>query len=1161
MKLNRTPILKALLAIVPVLLLAAVLPSVIALAVGSAKVTYTTDGNGTITSGSEETVEITETYWVDYTSDQRDAAKIGGAQAEPHTDYKLAYWTTDKNVYYLSADAYDNLVTISAGTQIEKLDERDYYVSEDTVFTAHFESTATTSYTVTYTVDENGEAFDEDKASESVEEGSSPTNVPEPVAKDATKYMFAYWTADADVTLTDGTTITTGNKITTDQLKQVKVTSAITFTANFKRIVTVTYAIDGDGYFPAGSATTEDVPMGNCLTNIPTPLSSSDDVVFAYWSTNKKIEFTDGSSKGSGERITAAQLKRGMIGQTMTLTAHFTNRTYTMTYATDANGYFDTTAATTEIVGLYGAPVNVPTPLAKDPDNYVFGYWIADSNVLFDENVTIAKGNPLTTAQIKEAKISFDLTFTAIFREARHTVTYEVDENGEFPTGTGEPEVVADNASPANIPTPSPKNADKYVFGYWTADVKTTYSDGTSIDANKKISIEQLPKLLVTENITLTAHLRELTHTVTYLQGTKGHFEDKTSPYTEVVNDLASPASIPSPVTDVVAYPFTYWVADDDVVLTDGTAIKKNAAITSEQLAKVVVDQDITFTATYVMTAYSNVTFNTDGRGSFEGHTEPDPKVSFVVYKGEYLGYLKTYPYDAAKYAFDYWVSDATLSFITRTGQGQAWGQSYPAGYHLSNYDLSIGTFNNGSYSGENITITAHFKQLYGDITYAAGDNGKVSVSSEQVNFSSKTIDNESVMVGSLTGADPIPEAGFEFDHWEASEDVYNATDLSTIEKGEHLTTEQLKGGILVSKDTKFTAYFKQMKANVTYTSAGNGSVSSDSETVGLSKQSSEMVAGIVKGSTPKAAEGCIFDYWETDVDVYTYDPNTSQWVKHQAGTQIKTADLSSIWVTQDTKFTAHFTRVYTFTYKAGPHGSVSPTTEVVRADDTPAGPNISPDAGYAFDHWTADKDVEVADATQAIMLTGSEDDVAPQAGTTTIQAGDPITAEQFALIVPTTDATFTANFVRVPPFTVSYTTDGNGSVADESETIENAFDSPAGTEVTANKGFEFDYWTASTDVQIPGEEGGDPVTIAKGEKITDEQLKQVLVTDDITFTAHFKQTAVDPDGGDTIKPADGEGGKLTPKTGDTLPGATAAVALGAGVVVAGVVLLKKRHQ
>ena len=394
MKLNRTPILKALLAIVPVLLLAAVLPSVIALAVGSAKVTYTTDGNGTITSGSEETVKITETYWVDYTSDQRDAAKIGGAQAEPHTDYKLAYWTTDKNVYYLSADAYDNLVTISAGTQIEDLYERDYYVSEDTVFTAHFESTATTSYTVTYTVDENGEAFDEDKASESVEEGSSPTNVPEPVAKDATKYMFAYWTADVDVTLTDGTTITTGNKITTDQLKQVKVTSAITFTANFKRIVTVTYAIDGDGYFPAGSATTEDVPMGNCLTNIPTPLSSSDDVVFAYWSTNKKIEFTDGSSKGSGERITAAQLKRGMIDQTMTLTAHFTNRTYTMTYTTDANGYFDTTAATTEIVGLYGAPVNVPTPLAKDPDNYVFGYWVANRNVNFDDFlVEVALGN------------------------------------------------------------------------------------------------------------------------------------------------------------------------------------------------------------------------------------------------------------------------------------------------------------------------------------------------------------------------------------------------------------------------------------------------------------------------------------------------------------------------------------------------------------------------------------------------------------------------------------------------------------------------------------------------------------------------------------------------------------------------------------------------
>ena len=46
-------------------------------------------------------------------------------------------------------------------------------------------------------------------------------------------------------------------------------------------------------------------------------------------------------------------------------------------------------------------------------------------------------------------------------------------------------------------------------------------------------------------------------------------------------------------------YSFVHWVADQDVTLADGTTIKAGEAISAEQIALVVVDQDITFLAVH----------------------------------------------------------------------------------------------------------------------------------------------------------------------------------------------------------------------------------------------------------------------------------------------------------------------------------------------------------------------------------------------------------------------------------------------------------------------------------------------------------------------------------------------------------------------------------
>ena len=318
----------------------------------------------------------------------------------------------------------------------------------------------------------------------------------------------------------------------------------------------------------------------------------------------------------------------------------------------------------------------------------------------------------------------------------------------------------------------------------------------------------------------------------------------------------------------------------------------------------------------------------------------------------------------------------------------------------------------------------------------------------------------------------------------------------------------------------------------------------------------------------PMCIDGYKFDYWTTDVEVST-DTAT-----FEPGDHISLADAKKIIPTQGFILTAHTRQTSaTATFTTDGHGTNGGNgSRTIKLDNSyeiydknlwvggPVGSvyQPKPSEGYEFAYWTTDEDV----------YSLSDDKL------TAIPEGTHLTGAEVASCYISRDTTFEANFVRVTPYTVSYETDGNGSVATKSEDIQNAFDSPKGTKVTPNKGYEFDYWTASIDVQIPGEDGSaNPITIAQGEKITDEQLKKVLVTDDITFTAHFKQTSVDPepepkpvdpdnpDGGDTIKPADGTTGKLTPKTGDALPGATAAVALGAGVVVAGATLLRKRHQ
>ena len=91
----------------------------------------------------------------------------------------------------------------------------------------------------------------------------------------------------------------------------------------------------------------------------------------------------------------------------------------------------------------------------------------------------------------------------------------------------------------------------------------------------------------------------------------------------------------------------------------------------------------------------------------------------------------------------------------------------------------------------------------------------------------------------------------------------------------------------------------------------------------------------------------------------------------------------------------------------------------------------------------------------------------------------------------------------------INYTTDGNGQVKEDENFVDNTKEevelksNPKGTETKANKGYKFSHWTADKEITL-----NDGTKIPAGEKITEEQLKQAVITEPLTFKANFVKDA-----------------------------------------------------
>ncbi len=87
----------------------------------------------------------------------------------------------------------------------------------------------------------------------------------------------------------------------------------------------------------------------------------------------------------------------------------------------------------------------------------------------------------------------------------------------------------------------------------------------------------------------------------------------------------------------------------------------------------------------------------------------------------------------------------------------------------------------------------------------------------------------------------------------------------------------------------------------------------------------------------------------------------------------------------------------------------------------------------------------------------------------------------------------------------INYTTDGNGQVKEGENFVDNTKEevelktNPKGTETKAKEGYKFSHWTADKEITL-----NDGTKIPAGTKITEEQLKQAVITEPLTFKANF---------------------------------------------------------
>lgn len=162
----------------------------------------------------------------------------------------------------------------------------------------------------------------------------------------------------------------------------------------------------------------------------------------------------------------------------------------------------------------------------------------------------------------------------------QYTVTYKSDSHGTVSGKTSEEVKYMENPTGSQT-TPE---AD-YRLICWKADKEVMLKNGKTVAKNTCVNPTQV---VVKSDLVFTAYHTNK-YVVTYVSDAYGEI---TGIKNEEVDVKGHPAgSTQKPAED---YEFKYWIADKDVTLDDGkTTIKAGDPITSEQILKVVVNEDL----------------------------------------------------------------------------------------------------------------------------------------------------------------------------------------------------------------------------------------------------------------------------------------------------------------------------------------------------------------------------------------------------------------------------------------------------------------------------------------------------------------------------------------------------------------------------------------
>ena len=964
-----------------------------------------------------------------------------------------------------------------------------------------------------------------------------------------TGYVFDYWTSDKTIF---HTRLGIFNWISPDypgthfglnSLSSYWIAEDLTLTAHFKRKpAAVTYKTDGHGTVGKGDESVEIDNEYTCGEETlavgklgGTTASSTDSAKYAfdYWTADKdiyKLENDKLTTITAGTEL--ASLEDYYVSGDVTFTAHFRHKPATVTYTADDHGTVGKDNESVEIDREYACgeetlavgKLSGTTATSTDSTKYAFDYWTADKDVYKLENdklTTIAAG--ATIASPKDCYVADAVTFTAHFKQISGNVTYtsaghgSVSPKTETLAFTEQTIDAAGTKAMASTPSGVATSPDAgYEFDYWTANIDViSVTDFSVFAAGDKITNEQLGASLITKDATFTAHFKHKPARVSYT--TDGHGSvDKDSESVEIDKEYKSgenvlPVGQPGGATatpfDSTRYAFDYWTADKDVYTCKDDELTTVAASTRLDClpADYYVAEDVVFTAHFLRTAY-DVTYKTAGHGTVSPASEK------VAVGNTPIGCTITPDKD---YEFSHWVANVDVEIGEKSAQPQAGTTTIAAGEPITDEQLKRGV----SFSGDPV-FTAYFKHKPVTVSYAAGDNGSVDKGSESVEIDKEYKSGENMLpVGQPGGATatPFDSAKYALSYWTADKDVYKLENdkLTTIAAGATIASPK---DCYVADAVTFTAHFKQISGNVTYTSAGHGSVSPKTETLAFTEQTIDAAGTKAMASTPSGVAtspdaGYEFDYWTANIDVIS----VTDFSVFAAGDKITNEQLGASLITKDATFTAHFKhKPARVSYTTDGHGSVDKDSESVEIDkEYKSGENVLPvgqpggatatpfdSTRYAFDYWTADKDV----------YTCKDDELTTVAASTRL---DCLPADYYVA----EDVVFTAHFLRTA-YDVTYKTAGHGTVSPASEKVA-VGNTPIGCTITPDKGYEFGHWTANVSVEVASEDASQmamlaaddaepqtgTTTIAAGEPITDEQLKRaVSFSGDPVFTAHFKQ-------------------------------------------------------